>query len=216
MLGVTSVNRCRACDRVHRRLGRVVGVRFDGPEGLRAAETAAYTYGQAMAARGPCFAHPTASAGGMAESWKRPPSRWSWPISRAIASFRSLPTSRRSGGGRRWKPSSTTSSCGSPTAQGSGQRETASVAVRRASYPRSAGVCRHRASGCCRPIPVRHAAVHEVATRASPPGCRSRSRGARCSSTVVGLVFAPAIENGLLTVTRPSPYDGWGFNRPTG
>lgn len=65
-------------------------------------------------------------------------------------------------------------------------------------------------------IPVRHAAVHVVATRASPPGCRSRSRGARCSSTVVGLVFAPAIENGLLTVTRPSPYDGWGFNRPTG
>lgn len=58
MLGVTSVNRCGACDRVHQRWARVVGVRVDGPDGLRADEAAAHAYGQAMASGGPGQAHP--------------------------------------------------------------------------------------------------------------------------------------------------------------
>jgi len=183
MLGVTSVNRCRACDRVHRRWGRVVGVRFDGPEGLRADETTAYAYGQAMASRGPGLAHPD----GLSRRHGRELEAAAITMELAnLAGNRFLPIpSDKSSVGRR------------------AAMETLIYDIIMRLADRAG-------------IPVRHPAVHEVATRASPPGCRSRSRGARCSSTVVGLVFAPAIENGLLTVTRPSPYDGWGFNRPTG
>lgn len=53
MLGVTSINRCGACDRVHRLWARSVGLRLDDPDDLAPDEAAAYAYGQAMALGGP-------------------------------------------------------------------------------------------------------------------------------------------------------------------
>lgn len=57
MLGVTSVNRCKACQTVHERWGRGVGLRVDG---LSPAEAAAYAYGQQLAMGGPVGARPPA------------------------------------------------------------------------------------------------------------------------------------------------------------
>ncbi len=58
MLGVTSVNRCDACARVHRRWGRAVGLEVEDPRGFDATEAAAYAYGQALALGGPRTAMP--------------------------------------------------------------------------------------------------------------------------------------------------------------
>ncbi len=58
MLGVTSVNRCRACAHVHERWGRAAGLPDDGPLWFTDEETAAYRYGQALAARRPGAADP--------------------------------------------------------------------------------------------------------------------------------------------------------------
>ncbi len=60
MLGVTSVNRCRACARVHDRWGRAAGLSAAGPLAFSVDETAAYRYGQAVALRGPWPALPPA------------------------------------------------------------------------------------------------------------------------------------------------------------
>jgi AhpD family alkylhydroperoxidase len=57
MLGVTSINRCAACERVHGRWGRAAGLRLDR---LAPAEASAYTYGQALAVAGPAGAEPPA------------------------------------------------------------------------------------------------------------------------------------------------------------
>jgi AhpD family alkylhydroperoxidase len=61
MLGVTSVNRCAACESVHERWAGIVGLRLDRPE---PAEAAAFTYGQAMAVVGPAGATPPAGLSG--------------------------------------------------------------------------------------------------------------------------------------------------------
>ena len=61
MLGVTSVNRCAACETVHERWGGIVGLRLDR---LAPAEGAAFTYGQAMAVVGPASATPPAGLSG--------------------------------------------------------------------------------------------------------------------------------------------------------
>jgi len=53
MLGVTSVNRCVACDRVHRRWARATGLAIDDVTALAPDEAAAYRYGQALALSGP-------------------------------------------------------------------------------------------------------------------------------------------------------------------
>jgi SAM-dependent methyltransferase len=53
MLGVTSVNRCAACRRVHERWGAVVGLPARYPEGFPTEAAAAYRFGQALAAQGP-------------------------------------------------------------------------------------------------------------------------------------------------------------------
>jgi AhpD family alkylhydroperoxidase len=58
MLGVTSVNRCRACARVHERWGRAVGLPVQDPLGFTRDEAAAYAYGQALALEGPGAARP--------------------------------------------------------------------------------------------------------------------------------------------------------------
>ena len=50
MLGVTSINRCAACEAVHSRLAREMGLRLDD---LSAAEAAAYAFGQRVAVSGP-------------------------------------------------------------------------------------------------------------------------------------------------------------------
>jgi AhpD family alkylhydroperoxidase len=50
MLGVTSMNRCRACEAVHQRWGRSVGLR---PDELSPAEASAYAFGQDLAVAGP-------------------------------------------------------------------------------------------------------------------------------------------------------------------
>lgn len=60
MLGVTSINRCRACDRVHQRWARAVGLRMDGPTPVAPDEAAAYAYGQAVALGGPRGVEPPA------------------------------------------------------------------------------------------------------------------------------------------------------------
>ncbi len=54
MLGVTSVNRCTACDRVHQQWARTTGLATDN---LTPDEAAAYAYGQAMAATAPDTVH---------------------------------------------------------------------------------------------------------------------------------------------------------------
>lgn len=58
MLGVTSVNRCRACARFHERWGRAVGLPVDDPLGFTTGEAGAYAYGQALALEGPRSAGP--------------------------------------------------------------------------------------------------------------------------------------------------------------
>ena len=50
MLGVTSINRCEACEAVHGRWAREMGLRLDD---LSAAEAAAYVFGQRVAVSGP-------------------------------------------------------------------------------------------------------------------------------------------------------------------
>ncbi len=52
MLGVTSVNRCVACQRVHERWGAIVGLATREPGGFTVDEAAAYRYGQDVAAHG--------------------------------------------------------------------------------------------------------------------------------------------------------------------
>jgi len=58
MLGVTSVNRCRACEAVHRRWARSVGLATAVPAALSTSEAAAFAYGQAVATDGPWAATP--------------------------------------------------------------------------------------------------------------------------------------------------------------
>jgi SAM-dependent methyltransferase len=53
MLGVTSVNRCQACERFHGRWAAANGLRVDEPASLTPDEAAAYAYGQALAVAGP-------------------------------------------------------------------------------------------------------------------------------------------------------------------
>jgi AhpD family alkylhydroperoxidase len=53
MLGVTSVNRCRACARFHERWGRAVGLQVDDPHAFTSGDAAAYAYGRALAIEGP-------------------------------------------------------------------------------------------------------------------------------------------------------------------
>ena len=60
MLGVTSVNRCRACANVHERWGRAAGLPVHDPAGFSPGDAAAYAYGQALALRGPRSASPPA------------------------------------------------------------------------------------------------------------------------------------------------------------
>ena len=60
MLGVTSVNRCAACARVHDRWGRAAGLPVGDPVSFGAREAAAYVYGQALAIEGPATAAPPA------------------------------------------------------------------------------------------------------------------------------------------------------------
>jgi AhpD family alkylhydroperoxidase len=50
MLGVTSINRCEACEVVHEHWGKVVGLRRDA---LTEDEAAAYAFGQGVAVSGP-------------------------------------------------------------------------------------------------------------------------------------------------------------------
>ncbi len=50
MLGVTSINRCEACEAFHGRWARVVGLKLDD---LSADEAAAYEFGQRVAVAGP-------------------------------------------------------------------------------------------------------------------------------------------------------------------
>lgn len=58
MLGVTSVNRCQACARVHERWGRAAGLLVDDPIRFARDEASAYAYGQALAIEGPRAAVP--------------------------------------------------------------------------------------------------------------------------------------------------------------
>jgi AhpD family alkylhydroperoxidase len=58
MLGVTSVNRCRACARVHERWGQAVGLQVRDPLGFAPEQATAYAYGQALALEGPRAASP--------------------------------------------------------------------------------------------------------------------------------------------------------------
>jgi SAM-dependent methyltransferase len=55
MLGVTSINRCEACEAVHARWARGVGLRLDD---LTAEEAAAYEFGQRVAVVGPAVPQP--------------------------------------------------------------------------------------------------------------------------------------------------------------
>ena len=57
MLGVTSVNRCQACESVHGRWAKGVGLHIDD---LSPREAAAYAFGQRLAASGPHSAGPPA------------------------------------------------------------------------------------------------------------------------------------------------------------
>jgi AhpD family alkylhydroperoxidase len=60
MLGVTSVNRCAACTRVHERWATAVGLDARDPLGFSPPEAAAYAFGQALAREGPRVAIPQA------------------------------------------------------------------------------------------------------------------------------------------------------------
>jgi AhpD family alkylhydroperoxidase len=68
MLGVTSVNQCRACARFHERWGRAVGLRVHDPLGFTSGDAAAYAYGQALAIEGPRSAR---SPGGLSSRHRR-------------------------------------------------------------------------------------------------------------------------------------------------
>ena len=57
MLGVTSINRCQACESVHGRWAKGVGLDIDD---LSPREAAAYAFGQRLAASGPHSAGPPA------------------------------------------------------------------------------------------------------------------------------------------------------------
>jgi AhpD family alkylhydroperoxidase len=61
MLGVTSVNRCAACNRVHRRWARAAGLAIDDVNAFAPDEAAAYAYGQALAVSGPDGVDPPTS-----------------------------------------------------------------------------------------------------------------------------------------------------------
>jgi AhpD family alkylhydroperoxidase len=61
MLGVTSVNRCEACARVHERWGQAAGLEVHDPLGFEPADAAAYAYGQELAVAGPGRAAPPAT-----------------------------------------------------------------------------------------------------------------------------------------------------------
>ena len=58
MLGVTSINRCVACERVHERWAAVVGLPVSDPGHFTADQAAAYRYGQTVAAYGISHATP--------------------------------------------------------------------------------------------------------------------------------------------------------------
>jgi AhpD family alkylhydroperoxidase len=64
MLGVTSVNRCAACDRVHQRWARATGLRIDDLRDLTPDEAAAHAYGQALAMTGPRGVEPPPALSG--------------------------------------------------------------------------------------------------------------------------------------------------------
>jgi AhpD family alkylhydroperoxidase len=68
MLGVTSVNRCRACARVHERWGRAVGLQVRDPLRFTSGEAEAYAYGQALAIEGP---HPVGPPAGLSPRHRR-------------------------------------------------------------------------------------------------------------------------------------------------
>jgi ubiquinone/menaquinone biosynthesis C-methylase UbiE len=53
MLGVTSINRCEACNRVHQRWARATGLVVDDLRALGPDEAAAHAYGQRLAVNGP-------------------------------------------------------------------------------------------------------------------------------------------------------------------
>ncbi len=57
MLGVTSINRCEACQRVHGRWATEMGLRLDA---LTGEEAAAFAFGQRVALAGPCSSGPPA------------------------------------------------------------------------------------------------------------------------------------------------------------
>jgi SAM-dependent methyltransferase len=59
MLGVTSVNQCPACARVHERWGRAAGLPVEDPIRFADDEASAYAYGQALAIEGPGAATPS-------------------------------------------------------------------------------------------------------------------------------------------------------------
>ena len=61
MLGVTSINRCEACEAMHDRWAKGVGLRRDA---LTPDEAAAYAFGQRLAVAGPHGARPPAGFGG--------------------------------------------------------------------------------------------------------------------------------------------------------
>lgn len=64
MLGVTSINRCAACDLFHRRWARAAGLRMDDLRALAPDEAAAYAYGQALAMTGPRGVEPPPALSG--------------------------------------------------------------------------------------------------------------------------------------------------------
>ena len=64
MLGVTSINRCAACNRVHQRWALATGLRIDDPDDLAPDEAAAHAYGQALAMTGPRGVEPPPTLSG--------------------------------------------------------------------------------------------------------------------------------------------------------
>ena len=63
MLGVTSVNRCHACARVHERWARTVGLPVGDPLGFTSYEASAYRFGQSLASMAPGEATPPVGLG---------------------------------------------------------------------------------------------------------------------------------------------------------
>ncbi len=86
MLGVTSINRCEACEAFHGRWAAGVGLQRHA---LSADEAAAYEFGQHVAVAGPDDARPPADrAGDTGASSSRRRSSSSSPTSRATGSWR--------------------------------------------------------------------------------------------------------------------------------